>query len=125
MMPLTWNIFDQQVFEEPDLDILLDNDEQWVLQMDDSFADLIDCRRDNECDRPPLGGWWLEVRMGIYVLDDLALVWDVKLEHAVGVHPPVCVFWAHFTIHIHDELLMATKVHSPLVDDLNPLPILK
>jgi hypothetical protein len=41
------------------------------------------------------------------------------------VHPPVCVFWAHFTIHIHDELLMATKVHSPLVDDLNPLPILK
>jgi len=57
MMPLTWNIFDQQVFEKLDLDILLDNDEQSVLQMDDSFADLIDRRRDNKCDRPPRGGW--------------------------------------------------------------------
>ncbi len=125
MMPLTWNIFDQQVFEEPDLDLLLDNDEQWVLQMDDSFADLIDRWHDNECDCPPLGGWWLEVHTGIYVLDDLALVQDVKLEHAVRVRPLICVFGAHFTIHIHDELLMATQVHSPLVDDFNPLPILK
>jgi len=50
---------------------------------------------------------------------------DVELEHAVGVRPPVRVFWAHITIHIHDELFMAMQVHSPLVDDLDPLPILK
>jgi hypothetical protein len=33
---------DQQVLGEPDLDLLLDDDEQSVLQLDDSLIDLAD-----------------------------------------------------------------------------------
>ncbi len=45
----------QQVLEEPNLNILLDNDEQSVLQLDDSLVDLVDRQHDNERDHPPLG----------------------------------------------------------------------
>jgi hypothetical protein len=41
------------------------------------------------------------------------------------VSPPIHLLWAHFIIHIHDELLLAMQVHAPRVDDLNPLPILR
>lgn len=41
------------------------------------------------------------------------------------MRPPVCLLWAHLAVHIHGELLLVTQVHAPLVDDLDPLPILK
>ncbi len=63
--------------------------------------------------------------MGVCVLDNLALTRDVKLERAIEVHPPVRLLWAHLVVHIHDELHLATKVHAPLVHNLNPLPILR
>jgi hypothetical protein len=65
------------------------------------------------------------MRMGIRVFDNIASTRDVELERAVEVSPPVRLLWAHLTVHIHDELLLATQVHAPLVNDLNPLPILK
>jgi hypothetical protein len=45
----------QHVLEEFDLDLLLDDDERSILQLDDDLVDLVDCRRDNEHDCPPLG----------------------------------------------------------------------
>jgi len=48
---------DQQVLEELNLDLLLDDDERSVLQLDNSFVDLVDCRHDGECDCPPLSRW--------------------------------------------------------------------
>jgi len=50
---------------------------------------------------------------GIRVLDDLVLARDVKLECAVEVRLMVCFLWAHFAIHIHDELPLATQVSQP------------
>jgi hypothetical protein len=46
---------DQQVLEEPNLDLLLDDDEQLFLQLDDSLVDLVNCQSDDERDHPPLG----------------------------------------------------------------------
>ncbi len=63
--------------------------------------------------------------MGICVLDNLASTRDVELECTVEMSPSVCLLWAHVAIHIHDELLLATQVHAPFVDDRNPLPILR
>jgi hypothetical protein len=63
--------------------------------------------------------------MGICVLDNLASTRDVKLDCAVEMSPSICLLWAHFTVHIHDELLLATQVHAPFVDDLDPMPILR
>ncbi len=63
--------------------------------------------------------------MGIYVFDNLVSTRDVKLERAVKVNPPVHLLWEHLTVHIHDEVLLATQMHTPLVDDFNPLPILR
>jgi len=57
--------------------------------------------------------------------DDLVRVQHVKLERVVKVCPPICLLWAHLAIHIHDELLLVTQVHAPLVDDFDPLSILK
>jgi hypothetical protein len=63
--------------------------------------------------------------MGVCVFDDLASTQNVEVECAVEMHPPIHLLWAHLTVHIHDELLLATQVHAPLVDNFNPLPILK
>ncbi len=63
--------------------------------------------------------------MGVHVFNDLASAQDVKLECVVKVHPLVRLFWAHLAVHIHDELLLVMQVHTPLVDDLDPLPILR
>jgi hypothetical protein len=49
----------------------------------------------------------------------------VELECAIEECPSVHFFWAHLAVHIHDELLLAMQVHAPLIDDLNPLPILR
>jgi hypothetical protein len=65
------------------------------------------------------------MRMGVHVFNNLALTRDVELERAVKVSPSVRLFWAHLAIHIHDELFLAMQVHKPLVDDLDPLPILR
>ncbi len=116
---------DQQVFEEPDLDLLLDDDERSILQLDNSLVDFADCWRDSERDRPPLGRRQFEMCMGVHMFDNFVLARDVELERGVEVSPPVRLFWAHLTIHIHDEFLLATQVHAPLVDDFNPLPILR
>jgi hypothetical protein len=62
--------------------------------------------------------------LGIRVLDDLVLARNVELECAVEVRLVVCFLWAHFAIHIHDELPLATQVHAPFVNDFDPLPIL-
>lgn len=63
--------------------------------------------------------------------NDLKCAWasvcsiqDVELEHVVEVRPLVHFLWAHFIVHIHDELLLVTQVHASLVNNLNPLPIL-
>jgi hypothetical protein len=48
---------DQQVLEELNLDLLLDDDERSILQLDNSFVDLADRRRDGERDCPPLSRW--------------------------------------------------------------------
>jgi hypothetical protein len=63
--------------------------------------------------------------MAVHVLDHLAPTQDVKIERAIEVHPSIRLLWAHFTIHIHDELLLVMQVHTPLVDNLDPLPILR
>jgi hypothetical protein len=63
--------------------------------------------------------------MGVRVLDDHTLAQDVELECAIEMHPLVCLLWAHLAIHIHDDLLLMTQVHAPLVEDLDPLPILR
>jgi hypothetical protein len=65
------------------------------------------------------------MHMGVRVFNNLASARNVELECAVEVSPLVYLLWAHLTVHIHDELLLATQVHTPLVDNLNPLPILK
>jgi hypothetical protein len=65
------------------------------------------------------------MRMGVGVFDNLASARDVELERGVEVSPPVHLLWAHLTVHIHDEFLLAMQVHAPLVDDFNPLPILR
>jgi hypothetical protein len=54
-IPIDFEHIDQQVLEEPDLDLLLDDVERSVRQLDDSLIDLADRRRDDEHDRPPLG----------------------------------------------------------------------
>ncbi len=77
------------------------------MQLDDGFVDLVDRRRDGERDHPPLGRCRFEVRMGVHLLDDLASTRDVELECAVEVRPSVHLFWAHLTVHIHDEFLLA------------------
>ncbi len=48
---------DQQVLEELNLNLLLDDDERSVLQLDNSFVDLADRRRNGERDCPPLSRW--------------------------------------------------------------------
>jgi len=63
--------------------------------------------------------------MGVCVLDDLSSTRNVEVERVVEMHPPIHLLWAHLAVHIHDELLLATQVHAPLVDNFNPLPILK
>jgi hypothetical protein len=63
--------------------------------------------------------------MGIRVFDDLMSTRDVELERAMEVCPLVHLFWAHFTILIRDKLFLAMQVHAPLVDNLNPIPILR
>ncbi|CAM6028325.1 unnamed protein product [Sphagnum balticum] len=65
------------------------------------------------------------MRMGVRVFDNLASARDVELERGVEVSPVVRFPWAHLTIHIHDEFLLVMQVHAPLVDDFNPLPILR
>jgi hypothetical protein len=115
----------QQVLEEPNLDLLLDDDERSVVQLDNGLVDLAHRWHDGEHDHPPLGQQRLKMHMGVRVLDNLAPTRDVELECIVEVRPPVCFLWAHLTIHIHDELLLATQVHTPLVNDFDPLPILK
>jgi hypothetical protein len=98
---------DQQVLEEPDLDLLLDDDERSVLQLDNSLVDLADRWRDSERDHPPLGRWRFEMHLGVRVFDNLASVRDVELECGVEVSTLVRLLWAHLTIHIHDEFLLA------------------
>jgi hypothetical protein len=63
--------------------------------------------------------------MGIRVFDDLASTRDVKLERVVDVSALVRFLWAHLAIHIHDELLLTTHVQTPLINDLDPLPMLR
>ncbi len=70
---LDFEHIDQQVLEEPDLDLLLNNDERSILQFDDSLVDLVDHRHDTKHDRPPFGQWRFEVRMGVHVFNDLML----------------------------------------------------
>jgi hypothetical protein len=41
------------------------------------------------------------------------------------VNPLVHLLWAHLTIHIHDELLLVTQMHAPLIDNFDPLSHLK
>ncbi|CAN5952423.1 unnamed protein product [Sphagnum jensenii] len=77
------------VFEEPDLDLLLDNDERSILQLEDNLVDFANCRRNNEHDHPPLGQRRFKVHMGIRVLDNLVSARDVKLERAIEVHPSI------------------------------------
>lgn len=59
---------DQQVLEEPDLDLLLDNDEQSVVQLEDNLVDLVDRWHNHEHCCPPLGRRRLEMPMGICCL---------------------------------------------------------
>ncbi|CAK9858878.1 unnamed protein product [Sphagnum jensenii] len=63
---------DQHVLEEPDLDLLLDDDERLVVQLEDNLVDFIDHWCNNERDRPPFGRHRLEMPMGVCVFDNLA-----------------------------------------------------
>jgi hypothetical protein len=105
---------------------MFNDDERSLLQLDDNLIDLIDRWHNGERDcHPPLGRWRLKVCMGVHMLNDLALTQDVELERAIEVCPPIHLLWAHLIVHIHDELFFVTHVHTPLVNDFDPLPILK
>jgi hypothetical protein len=63
--------------------------------------------------------------MGIRVLNIMVSVQDVEFKRIIKVRPLVRLLWAHLAIHIHDELLLVTQEHAPLVNDFNPLRILR